>query len=139
MKPLLRRVSYCRDLGGPLVVHAKSSIIGNCLNQFPSDVVYATRGYRFNTPFEIEALMVAGQHGRDMHGFVVDDLQCRHAMEFMEVFMPNDMRTIHAAKSFPESEPHILTSPVAQDLVELVMDGDPGIYQPFTPDEEMEL
>lgn len=139
MKPFLRRIHYDRVDNGPLIIRCNDSVIGACLNQFPAPVQEAVAGYHFNTPFELEALLVAAQHGPDLHSFVVDDLKCRHAMEFMEVFMPDDVMTIRARNTFPQLEPHILTSPMAQALVDMMMDGDLGIGQQPDPDDGMEI
>lgn len=136
MKPFLRRISYERFSNGQLRILSNNSIIGPCLNQFPADVREAVANHHFNTPFEFEALLAAGQEGAEMVANVVDDLKCRHAMEYMDVLMPNDVTTIRAMHAFPQLEPHILQSPMAQALKDLLQDGALSTYGLLNPDED---
>lgn len=138
MRPFLRRIRYSRIGFEPLTIHANDKIIGPCLNQFPKDVVHATEDRRFSHPFEYEALLIAGQQGRDLHEFVVDDLKCYQALAFMEAFRPNDILTIHARTAFPPHSPELLGSPLVEGLLEVARAGDLGIYAEHE-DEEMSL
>jgi len=132
-----RRIRYDRDVQALLIIRWNPGIIGACLDQFPPDVVAITKDRDFTHPFEYEAMMTAGQQSRELHGFVVDDLRCYHAIEYMEAESPNDEQTLRARHAFPHHSADLLDSPFLNALLDVARQGDLGIYQePEAEDEE---